>query len=201
MRTNPPTRWGTRIRLAALVGGAVLALGCSFTGDLVAYDLPAEPGQNTMEVEIDGVTTQWVYTSVRPTAQAPDEQPACISDMLGLPGEGEPCRPEPLIFLTYDLGLDVDNTVPASSRHDVEITGYYQELESPPVVTELGLEVSYDTGQTWQPVATDHAGENTFAATISHPSEPGATVGLRVAASDDQGNSVVQTAPEVFRLR
>lgn len=75
--------------------------------------------------------------------------------------------------------------------------------ESPPEVTELALEVTYDGGETWQPVATRAEGDSTFTATVQHPrlADTNGSVGMRVTASDDQGNSVIQTAPRVYGLR
>lgn len=203
MSENLSRRWATRGRLAALAGAVVVSLGCAAGADVVGYDMPAEAGQYTLEVEVDGVTTEWTYTSVRPTADASEDLPPCTGEMLQLPGEEEPCRAEPLIFLRYDLGLDVDNTLPAGRHQKVEITGFYQQLESPPEVTELTLEATFDGGETWQAFRTRNTGENTFTATIRHPrlEETNGAVGLRVTATDNQGNSVVQTAPRVYGLR
>ncbi|MGH3680456.1 MAG: hypothetical protein ACRDT2_09430 [Natronosporangium sp.] len=108
------------------------------------------------------------------------------------------------MFLRYDAGeLDLENTLPAGRSTTVRVGGYHQQAESAPEVTELALEVTYDGGETWQPVQTSAEGNDTFSATFRHPRLAGTdgSVELRVTAYDDQGDSVVQTAPRVYGLR
>lgn len=201
MSTTSPTRRRTRT-IAALIGAGVFTLGCSVGGDLVSYeDLPEDAERYTLEVETDSVTTSWEYVSDQPAdGDEPEAQP-CMSEMLGEASAGD-CRPEPLIFLKYDLGLDLDDTVPANEVHQITVTGYYQErLSTPPEVTDLEVEASFDEGDSWQAADTEAAGEkNTFTAAVAPEGEPGDTVSLRVSAVDDQGNSVVQTIPGAYAL-
>lgn len=189
--------------IAALVGAGLFSLACSVGGDIVAYDLPAEQARYTLENDADGVATVWEYTSQRPAEDGESELQPCMGTVLGDPDAG-PCQPEPLIFLRYDLGVDLANTAPANRPHQITIAGYYQEgLESPPELTELRLEASFDGAQTWQPVATSSQGDGTFTATIRSPrlADTAGTVGLRVAAADTAGNTVEQTITEAFGLR
>jgi hypothetical protein len=199
-----PARWRRPgVKLAALLAagliGVGLAGGCA-TGDAVTYDIPAESARYTFETDTNGVKTRWEYISARPTAgDVPASQP-CMGERVKIEGD---CRPEGLIFLRYDLGLELDNTAKAGRDHRITITGYYQErLSTPPTVTEMGVEVSYDDGKTWKSVAVSAKGTNTFGATIRHPRAkdvPGA-VSLRITASDNQGNTVKQTMPVAYRL-
>ncbi len=187
--------------LASLAVAALFGLGCAVGGDVVAYDLPAESARYKFESETNGVTTVWEYTSARPAkADAPEQQP-CMGTRLGA-AEGE-CRPEPLIFLRYDLGLQLDNTVRADSHHEIRVTGYYQErLSASPTVTTMQVEVSFDGGNTWQRANVAADGNNTFVAKIRHPRKdqvPGA-VSLRISATDSSGNTVKQTIPTAYRL-
>ena len=101
---------------AASAAIAVLALTRRALGaDLVTYDLPADSARYTIRAETHEVKTGWEYTSDRPTKpDAPTSQP-CIADVvLKDPGA---CRPEPLIFPRYDLGLRLDNTAEAHELH------------------------------------------------------------------------------------
>lgn len=195
--------WRSRRRAAAvavLAGVLALTAGCTLEGDLVSYDLPAEPGRYTLEVETDGVTTVWEYTSQQPIEDEQDQ--VCLADLLGNP-EAPTCRPEPLIFLRYELGLDLDDTVPARRPHEITVTGYYQpQPGAVPTVTDLAVAASFDGGASWQSARTWAAREaGTFAALIRHPGTAGAAVALRVSATDSDGNSVVQTIPEAYRLK
>lgn len=201
MNAAKPSRWRRAVNLAASAAVAMLALaGCK--ADVIAYDLPAESARYSFQAETNGVKTAWEYTSDRPTkSDTPTSQP-CVSDVIFKdPGA---CRPEPLIFLRYDLGLGLDNTVKSQDVHPITITGYYQDrLSTPPTVTELRVEASFDGGKTWQPATTRADGKNTFTAQIENPKRdeaPGG-VGLRITATDSAGNNVKQTIPKAYRLR
>lgn len=196
--------WMCRRRVGAtvaLLGAGLLGVsGCTAAGELVAYDLPGESAQYTLELTTAESTTEWTYHSARATEDdAPEIQP-CIDTYLRQPG-AEPCRPEPLIFLRYDLGLDLDNTVATDLPQEIAVTGYYQpRLSEPPQITELRVEVSHDGGQTWQEVTTEPTSVNSVTATILHP-DGAEEVSLRVTGTDEEGNTVVQTLPEAYRLR
>lgn len=199
MSTASQAWWRRRSTMAALVGAGLFSLGCSVGGDLVSYDdLPPEESQYTLELDSGDAVTVWEYTSAH-VEESTSVQP-CMGAGLGDDTVGE-CRPEPLIFLRYDLGLDLDETVRGGKRHTITVTGYYQpQLTTPPEVTDLSAEISYDGGETWQPAATEATGDGSFAITERHPRHAG-VVALRVSASDDAGNTVVQTMPEAFTVR
>ncbi|MFS8497287.1 MAG: hypothetical protein FWJ70_03385 [Micromonosporaceae bacterium] len=202
MRTCPSLRRGAGLVLGLLCVGA-LTSGCF--SDVVTYELPEEPARYTLEIETrGGVHTSWEYTSQGVDEDAnPDEQP-CIGEMFQFQAPDTPCRPEPLIFLRYDLDLALDNTAPAGTSHTIIVTAYYQErLDSPPVVTDLQAEVSFDDGQTWAAVPVTRVGDGVYEVRITHPalSATSGTVGLRVSAADSQGNTVRQTIPHAYRLR
>ncbi|MGS2615314.1 hypothetical protein ACVCAH_12430 [Micromonospora sp. LZ34] len=202
MNTSVPSSRHRKGTIAALVTAAVFALGCSVGGDIVAYDLPAESARYTFEAETNGVTTVWEYTSDKPTEGDASELQPCMGDVVG--NNTAACRPEPLIFLKYDLGLALDNTARAGVAHRITVVGYYQErLTTPPSVTSLQVEASFDSGKTWQPAITRAAAKNTFTAEIKHPNrdQAAAGVGLRISATDSGGNTVRQTLPTAYRLR
>lgn len=204
MSTHTSRWWRRKTTIAALAGAGLFTLGCSFGGDLVSYDdLPEEEQRYTLEVETDGVTTAWEYTSgTVAEGDSPEQQP-CMGEALGDPSLGE-CRPEPLIFLKYDLNLALDDTVPANEVHTITVTGYYEErLSDPPEVTQLELEASFDGGSTWQQGSTEPSGdssENSFTATVPAVGDDVDTVWLRVSATDSDGNTVVQTMPDVYTI-
>ncbi|WP_328941796.1 hypothetical protein OG259_09140 [Streptomyces sp. NBC_00250] len=201
MNAAEPSRWRRTVKLAAAAAVATLALvGCK--ADVIAYDLPAESARYTFQAETNGVRTAWEYTSDRPTkTDTPTSQPCVADAVVKDPGV---CRPEPLIFLRYDLGLGLDNTSEAGGSHPVTVTGYYQDrLSRPPTVTGLRMEASFDGGKTWQRVGTRAEKQNTFSARVPHPRRDKAPEGvaLRVTATDSAGNTVEQTIPQAYRLR
>ncbi|MEW2290134.1 hypothetical protein [Streptomyces sp. NPDC047841] len=188
--------------LMALAAAAVLALAGCKGGDLVSYDLPAKSARYTFQTRTNDVTTVWQYDSATATKDDAPEQNPCIGELVG--SNQAACRPEPLIFLRYDFGLALDNTAKAGEKHEVTVVGYYQpRLTALPEVTSLKAETTFDGGRTWQPAATKAAGKNTFTTTISNPRREKAAegVGLRISATDSQGNTVRQTIPTAYTLR
>ncbi|GGM18680.1 hypothetical protein GCM10010129_73660 [Streptomyces fumigatiscleroticus] len=172
------------------------------SADLVSYELPAKSARYTFEAETNGVTTQWTYVSAKPARQDAPPQNPCMGDLTG--DSQAACRPEPLIFLRYDLGLALDNTAEAARTHPITITAYYQDrLAAPPRVTSIKVEAGYDGGTTWHRAATRAAGTNTFTARIEPPDRKKAPegVGLRINASDSRGDTVRQTLPMAYGLR
>ncbi|WP_030186423.1 hypothetical protein [Streptomyces sp. NRRL S-813] len=112
------------------------------------------------------------------------------------------CRPEPLIFLRYDLGLALDNTAKAGANHRITITAHHQDrISAPPKVNVLMAEASYDGGRTWKRVNTRASGTNTFTAQIKNPGVKQAAqgVGLRIHAADTKGDNVSQTLPTAYK--
>lgn len=201
MRTPTPRWWHRKAAVAAaLIGAGLVTLGCTLGSDLVSYDLPEEEARYTLEVRVDEVVTQWEFTSAHATETDALDHRVCMGAFLGSTEFGE-CRVEPLIFLTYDLGLQMDNTVPATRPHEITITGYYEErLSEPPVVTGVQVEASFDGGSSWQPATVGAGGENTFTAIIPAAGDGAESVTLRVTGTDSQGNRVVQTMPDAYRL-
>ncbi|WP_432042963.1 hypothetical protein [Streptomyces cadmiisoli] len=193
---SPRRRTGT---LAAFATATVFVLsGCGVN----AYDLPSESARYTFEAETNGVKTVWEYASAEVTkTDTPAHQP-CIGDLFD--NNQAACRPEPLIFLKYDLNLALDNTAEAGDTHEITVTGYYQErLSALPRVTTLKAETSFDGGKTWRPTTTKAEGKNTFTTKIKHPKRDQAPKGvaLRINATDSEGNTVKQTMPTAYKLR
>lgn len=204
MNASVPSTRRRKGAFTAFIAAAAFALaGCGAgTGDLVAYDLPAKSARYTFEARTNGVTTVWEYVSDKPAkGDAPKLSP-CMGDVVG--DNRAACRPEPLIFLRYDLGLALDNTARAGGTHRITIAAYYQDrLTAVPKVNFLRVEASFDGGRTWHPATTEAAGTNTFTAKIEHPGRGQAAqgVGLRITAADSKGDTVTQTLPTAYTLR
>ncbi|MGW2936639.1 hypothetical protein ACWDA7_33380 [Streptomyces sp. NPDC001156] len=202
MNTGVPLARRRRGALMVLAAAVMLALSGCKGGDLVSYDLPAKSARYTFETKTNDVTTVWQYTSAEATKDDAPKLSPCMGEVVG--SDQAACRPEPLIFLRYDFGLALDNTVKAGETHEITVVGYYQEsLTTLPKVTSLKAETTFDGGRTWRPATTRASGKNTFTATIKNPRRGQAAdgVGLRISATDSQGNTVRQTLPTVYTLR
>lgn len=188
--------------LTVLAAAVMLTLAGCDGGDLVSYDLPAKPARYTFETKTDGVRTVWTYTSAEAVKDDAPELSPCMGEVVGT--DKAACRPEPLIFLRYDFDLALDNTVRAGENHEITIMGYYQpRLTAPPRVTSLKAETTFDGGRTWRPATTRSTAKNTFTTVIRSPRRDQATkgVGLRISATDSQGNTVRQTLATAYTLR
>ncbi|MBM7786411.1 hypothetical protein [Tenggerimyces flavus] len=179
------------VALAAVLG---LALGgCSF----MAYDLPPESKEYryTMKQFRGGATvnTAWTFWSKQVTV---DDQSPNYPCVLTYAGQGVPCKPESAIFLRYDLGVALDNTVQGGRSHKITVTPFYQDLTSPPKVTSLTVEMTLD-GTRWRKAPVRPAGA-AYTATLQLPKT--GVVGLRVLAKDNSGATVNQTIDKAFRL-
>ncbi|MEU6602549.1 hypothetical protein [Streptomyces flaveolus] len=202
MNIRVPAARRRRGALTVLAAAVTLALAGCEGGDLVSYDLPSKSARYTFEAQTDDVKTVWEYTSAKATEDDAPKLSPCMDDVVG--SNKAACRPEPLIFLRYDFGLALDNTVEAGKKHEITVVGYYQEsLAALPKVTSLKAETTFDGGRTWRPATTRATGENTFTTTIDNPRRDQAAkgVGLRVSATDSQGDTVRQIIPTAYTLR
>ncbi len=146
------------------------------------------------------VDTSWTFTSSRVTGSAPDR--ICVLNFYA--GTSDPCRAERLLYLGYDVGVGLDNAVPAGRPHTVRITGYHDfSVDPEPELTSLELSVTFDAGEHWQSVPAKAAGDNTYTATVVSPAlgDTTGTVGLRTRAVDSAGNTIEQTVHDAYGLR
>lgn len=202
MNTGVPSARRRRGALMVLAAAGMLALSGCKGGDLVSYDLPAKSARYTFEAKTNDVRTVWEYTSAKPTKGDAPELSPCMGDVVG--SNKAACRPEPLIFLRYDFDLALDNTAKAGETHEITVVGYYQErITTVPKVSSLKAETSFDGGRTWGPATTRATGRSTFTTTIKNPRRDQAAkgVGLRISATDSEGNTVRQTLPAAYALR
>ncbi|MFI0163640.1 S8 family serine peptidase [Streptomyces sp. NPDC017095] len=98
----------------------------------------------------------------------------------------------PLVNLAYGLGTDLAGRVPGGRRTPVTVSAAY--VAGATGTGTLGggrLEVSYDDGATWRPVALTAGPGASWRGTLSVP-RGAAHLGLRASAHDDRGGSVTQ---------
>jgi hypothetical protein len=144
-------------------------------------------------------TTRTVWTLHSSRADA-------VSAPTGLqcaPDRERTCSFLPLLFVHYDLGVDVNSKAPAGAAFPVTFSLSGQQYAPAPSQVTATVSASYDDGHTWtaaQPAQAGPGGQ--FTATIDHP-ELTATSGfvsLRVRARDTAGNAVDQTTIRAYGL-
>ncbi|WP_171075310.1 S8 family serine peptidase [Nonomuraea basaltis] len=145
------------------------------------------------------VDTAWTFRSGRPTGgMTGTDQGLCVA-WFAL-GKLTPCEPVRRLNLRYELPLDLDNRVSAGTAHRITVTGYHGSYERPDAkVTRLRLWVTFDDGARWTPVGASVSGR----ATITPPplAQTTGAVGLRVQATDAEGNTVEQTVHRAYGLK
>ncbi|SEF18664.1 S8 family serine peptidase [Jiangella alba] len=175
---------------------------------LLAYRLPPEPADYRLTHRFGPTETAWEFRSGTADEDLLADPYVCDSEwmtrVLKRPPLGTPCRPEPLIFLRYDLGLDLTNRVAAPGPQRITVTAERQpSLRPQPEVEGLRLWVSYDQGGEWTEARVRPRGDGEFEVTALHrPANrrPSDVVSLRVEAWDEAGNRVEQTIHDAYRL-
>ncbi|MEJ3746542.1 S8 family serine peptidase [Actinomycetes bacterium KLBMP 9797] len=152
------------------------------------------------------VSTEWTFTSERPTTgfRSTADGGNCMGWYITWPNPPDVCQPTNQLFVGYDLGLRLDNTLPAHSVQRVTLSAYHSVLlDRAPRVTGMELWTSVDDGAHWSRVRTQPLGDGRFAATIVHPglSHTTGAVSLRARAVDAAGNTVDQTIHRAYALR
>jgi Subtilase family len=113
------------------------------------------------------------------------------------------CSYQPLLQVSYDLGLDLLNQAPAGQPHTFAVTvGYHPLAQTPAQITQLQLWYSADDGASWQraDVSTGYDGHYTVRVNDPPLSATTGFVSLRVQASDLSGNRMSQTVLRAYAL-
>jgi len=166
---------------------------------LPAFTLPAAAARYRMTADGTGMHTEWHFTSSRPTTdQAPPASITCIGTFFG---DQAPCQADPLVFLRYDAGLSLDNTLAAPGRHQLMVTAYHQDPAAP-AITGLTLSVCVDGGSTWDRSTVRKVGAGRYVTTLALPSlaKTNGHLSLRAEATDAAGNDVTQTIDPAITL-
>ena len=185
-------------------GQELTNVGDPVYGILPSFNLPSGKAQYRLtqayRVGAQQVQTTWDYTSAGTSASG-KTPPGYYCLMQAASGDASrPCAAEPLVFLRYQLGLGIDNTLSAPGAHRITITAYHgPSAQATPAIRGLGLEISYDSGAHWVRVPTvrDRGGRYTAALPLPKQSA-GSPVSLRTTAWDANGNQVVQTVSDAF---
>lgn len=164
-------------------------------GGLATYQLPAQQARYKLVVPFSNTTTTWDFTSAEPTTDQTPAGTVCYGDSYSL--ETGPCQADPLLFLRYDAGLSLTNTI-TPGTHQLQVAAYHQDLSAPPV-TSLKLWISTDGGTTWKSARLTGGKGGQFTATYTIPA--GATsVSIKAQASDAAGNDISQEIDNAYAV-
>jgi len=176
-----------------------------FTTGLPAFTLPKEAGDYRMTHDNPHIrtTTEWTFRSETVTKTATLPGYYCWGAMVGVT---DPCRPEPVVFVSYDLsdGIGLDNTVPAGRRHTFDVNVYHSSgTARMPAIAGLKLWVSTDDGERWTAADVRRGRGGTYTVSARYPrlGDTKGAVSLRAEAWDAAGNRVTQTTLRAFTLR
>jgi subtilisin family serine protease len=149
------------------------------------------------------VDTAWTFASKRPTGgyTEPEQGANCMGWYITYPKPRDACRPTGQLFLGYDLGLGLDNTLRAGRPSWATFSAYHSSLLSPaPRVTGLEVSTSTDGGAHWSKAPVVPLGGGKFRVLLTNPRGAGA-ISLRSKAADAAGNTVEQTIQHAYGLR
>lgn len=107
--------------------------------------------------------------------------------------------PLPLLAVRYTPYLDDFNRAPGNQRFAIQLELSRQPGGTNAALQDLSIDVSYDSGASWQPAIVHHLGD-IGVALVQHPPAPG-TVSLRATATTADGTSVEQTILDAYHLK
>ncbi|GAA5179565.1 S8 family serine peptidase [Rugosimonospora acidiphila] len=105
--------------------------------------------------------------------------------------------PLPVMAVRFTPKLDPSNRAPAG-RFTIPVAVAHQLGSTSAKIRKLRVDVSYNDGQTWRPVALRES-KNDWTATVNQPA--GGFVSLRASATDSAGNTVEQTIIHAYSVK
>ncbi|MGR6919731.1 S8 family peptidase [[Actinomadura] parvosata] len=180
-------------------------------GVYTGFTLPAGKARYRLTHELDTVpaeladrfydrrvSSEWEFTSARVTKDDKSRLD-CVGTLVA--GSEEPCAVQPLVYLRYDLGLDLGNTT-GGGAHRIGLHAYHEAAAGgAPRITSIKAWVSFDGEKTWRAAPASPPSGGTVSALVPAAPARGVPVSLRVRASDAAGNTVTQTVHEAYGVR
>lgn len=171
-------------------------------GSRLNYALPPQQARYRLTSTTDQLRATWDFTSGQVTKDETPDGFACLRTFVG--GSKEPCRPDPLLFLRFDAGLDLGNTVSSSGVRPLKVTAYRQSARGPEI-RGLKIWISTDRGAHWHavPVIAKHpkAGARDFVALTRYAGGKGTAISLKAEAWDAVGNKTQQVLLDAYGCR
>jgi hypothetical protein len=158
---------------------------------LGTFDLPRGPGRYTLIADAERPAA----STLEPALGTKSKAEWTFRSDRGTDGR----EALPFLDIRFDLPLDDHNRAAAG-----ELTGTVTVAHQPGArssrVRSLGVEVSFDDGNTWQRAVVLRAG-NAWWVNIPGGGAPGGFASLRASATDAAGNSVTETMIRGYALR
>jgi subtilisin family serine protease len=165
----------------------------------VGYDLPPERARYRLTVDTASTRSAWEFTSGAVTNDENPHNTWCAQALTGV--DTTPCRAEPLLFLAYDAGVRLDNTVRAGRSDEIRVN-VHRQAPTGARIAGLRLWVSTDDGAEWDEARVRSRGNGIYEADVRYPrlSRTTGAVSIRAEAWDADGNRVEQTLTRAYRL-
>jgi hypothetical protein len=110
------------------------------------------------------------------------------------------CSAQPLLSLGYSLaGLRLDGSAAPGGQALTVSVSHFQPSASTAKITAVAVQVSFDSGRTWQDATVTAQGPGRFLAAYTAPASAG-QVELRVNAADAGGSTVSETLPGAYQI-
>jgi hypothetical protein len=104
----------------------------------------------------------------------------------------------PLLGLSYCVPLDESNRMDAHHPAPFTVSVARQETAGTTTIRQVRVWTSFDDGTTWQALTVQRTTDG-WRVIPPNGGQPGASVSLRVAATDTEGNEVDQTVTRAYR--
>ncbi|GAB3802233.1 S8 family peptidase [Virgibacillus kimchii] len=117
--------------------------------------------------------------------------------------EAEEQQVAPMLFIDYDLDLNINNAAERDSEHEVNFAVNHQTGAETAAIEGADVSVSFDDGDSWQDVQDlEAAGNGEFSAAINNDSisDGSGFVSLQIEAWDADGNSIEQEIIRAYRV-
>ncbi|MFI5734335.1 S8 family peptidase [Kribbella sp. NPDC051587] len=193
---------------AKLYAGNQEIPGTLYDGGYPAFDLPAAAARYKLVLDTDLSSPQMArYPDLYRYGAKQHSEWTFSSQHVGTSAMGnttcyqaDVCAPQQLLYVRYSAPTDQSNKV-AHGMVPLQLKPYYESTAKPRTATFKTVKVSasYDGGKSWKVVAGVNL--RSVYQGLLLPPRGAKTVSLRVDATDQSGNSVLQTISDVFGVR
>ncbi|WP_164214805.1 S8 family peptidase [Virgibacillus sp. YIM 98842] len=117
--------------------------------------------------------------------------------------EAEEQETAPILFIDYDLNLNMNNAAVRDDEHNLNFAVNHQAGAEPAAIEDAVVSISYDDGENWTELQdAAHLGDGSFNAVLNHDNVPESNgfVSLKIEAWDTDGNSIEQEIIRAYRI-